>query len=133
MVKPTVKVLIVDDDPAIRDSVRLALEEQDVVNVKITECSDVDSGIQHMSYINPDVVILDLHMPGKNGWDFIDTARHNIRASKTSVIILTGDDSLDNIFKGEDKGVEVCHFLGKPFNITELQSLVIARGILNKN
>lgn len=126
MTKPTVKVLIVDDDVGIRESVRLALEEQESVVVKVTQSADVDSGIEAMRYLRPDVVILDLHMPNKNGWDFVDIMRRDIRLAKTKVIMLTGDDSLDNIFKGEDKGIEVHEFLGKPFNVAELQALVIS-------
>ena len=121
------KVLIVDDDADIRESVRLALEEQDYFNIEVTESADVDSGIQQMEHINPDVVILDLHMPNKNGWDFVDIMRKDKRLAKTRLIILTADETLDNISKGEDKGIEVYQFLGKPFNVAELQSLVFGQ------
>ena len=123
--KPTKKVLVVDDDAGIRESVRLALAEQDYLNIEVTECADVDTGIHQMTFIIPDVVILDLHMPGKNGWDFLDAMRKDKRLANTKVIMLTVDDTLDNIFKGEEKGIEVYQFLGKPFNIAELQSLVL--------
>lgn len=125
LAKPTKKVLVVDDDAGIREAVRLALEEQDYLNIKVTESADVDSGIQQMTYIIPDVVILDLHMPGKNGWDFLDAMRKDKRLANTKVIMLTVDDTLDNIFKGEDKGIDVYQFLGKPFDVAELQSLVL--------
>jgi len=127
MTKATMKVLIVDDDADIRESVRLALEEQNYFNIEVTESADVDSGIQQMEYINPDVVILDLHMPNKNGWDFVDIMRKDKRLDKTRLIILTADETLDNISKGEGKGIEVYQFLGKPFNVAELQSLVFGQ------
>src|SRR5665647_157953 len=112
MTKPTKKILIVDDDADIREAVRLTLEEQDYLNVEITESSDVTSGIQQMKDTNPDIVILDLHMPNKTGFDFMDIVHKNKRLAKTEVIMLTADDTLDNIFKAESKGIGAYHFLG---------------------
>jgi len=126
MKKPTKKILIVDDDADIREAVRLTLEEQDYMNVEVTESTDVASGIQQMEAINPDIVILDLHMPNETGFDFMDIVKKNKRLAKTKVIMLTADDTLDNIFKAEHKGIGAYHFLGKPFNISELQALVIS-------
>jgi DNA-binding response OmpR family regulator len=126
MTKPTKKILIVDDDADIRESVRLTLEEQDYLNVEVTESADVVSGIQQMKDINPDIVILDLHMPNKTGFDFMDIVNKTKRFDKTKVIMLTADDTLGNIFKAEHKGIGAYHFIGKPFNISELQALVLS-------
>ena len=126
MAKLTKKILIVDDDAAIREAVSLALEEQDYLNIEVTESADVASGIQQMKDTNPDIVILDLHMPDKSGFDFMDIAHKNKRFAKTKVIMLTADDTLGNIFKAEDKGIGAYHFLGKPFNISDLQALVLS-------
>ena len=126
MKKPTKKILIVDDDADIREAVRLTLEEQDYMNVEVTESTNVASGIQQMEATNPDIVILDLHMPNETGFDFMDIVKKNKRLAKTKVIMLTADDTLDNIFKAEHKGIGAYHFLGKPFNISELQALVIS-------
>ncbi len=126
MTKPTMKILIVDDDADIRQAVRLTIEEQDYLNVIVTESIDVASGIEQMKAINPDIVILDLHMPDKTGFDFMDIVHQDKRLAKTKVIMLTADDNLANIFKAEDKGIGAYHFLGKPFNISELQALVLS-------
>ena len=126
MTKPTMKILIVDDDADIRQAVRLTLEEQDYLNVVVTESIDVASGIEQMKAIKPDIVILDLHMPDKTGFDFMDIVHQDKRLAKTKVIMLTADDNLANIFKAEDKGIGAYHFLGKPFNISELQALVLS-------
>jgi len=118
--------LIVDDDASIRDAVRLSLDEQDYLNIEMSESADVASGIQQMEDVNPDIVILDLHMPDKTGFDFMDTINKTKRFTKTKIIMLTADDSLANIFKAEDKGIGTYHFLGKPFNISDLQALVLS-------
>lgn len=126
MPKLTVKILIVDDDEAIREAVRMSLEEQDYLNIEFTESADVAGGIQQMKASQPDILILDLHMPGKTGFDFMDIVREDKRLAKTKVIMLSADDSLDNIFKAEAKGIGVYHFLGKPFNVSDLQALVLS-------
>jgi len=123
------KILIVDDDADIREAVRLSLEEQTYLDIDITESSDVLSGIEQMKIINPDIVILDLHMPGKTGFDFMDLMNQDKNLARTKVIMLTADDTLANIFKAEDKGIGAYHFLGKPFNISELQALVFSLGL----
>ena len=123
------KILIVDDDADIREAVRLSLEEQNYLDIDITESSDVVSGIEQMKIINPDIVILDLHMPGKTGFDFMDLMNQDKNLVRTKVIMLTADDTLANIFKAEDKGIGAYHFLGKPFNISELQALVFSLGL----
>src|SRR5665811_1296916 len=92
MAKPTKKILIIDDDANIREAVRLTVEEQDFLNIEVTESADVASAIQQMKAINPDIVILDLHMPDKTGFDFMDIVHKNKLLGKAKVIMLTADD-----------------------------------------
>ena len=125
MDKPAIKILIIDDDADIRASIRVALEEQEYVVVEVTESASVSTGIRLTNAINPDVVILDLHMPNKNGWDFMNMLHKNIRLAQTRVIMLTADNTPNNIFQAEKKGIGEYQFLAKPFNISELQALVL--------
>lgn len=131
MAKPTKKILIIDDDASIREAVRLTVEEQDFLNIEVTESADVASAIQQMKAIKPDIVILDLHMPDKTGFDFMDIVHKNKLLGKAKVIMLTADDTLGNLFKAEHKGIGAYHFLGKPFNISELQALVLDLSLLS--
>lgn len=126
MNKPKKTVLIVDDDADTRASVRLAVEEQDYLDIDVTESSDVTSGLEQLEKLGPDIVILDLHMPGKNGFDFMDMLHKTKHSDKTKVIMLSVDDTLNNIFVGEGKGIDAHYFLAKPFNISDLQALVIS-------
>ncbi|MDB5171113.1 MAG: two-component response regulator [Candidatus Saccharibacteria bacterium] len=131
MSKPTKKILIIDDEASIREAVRLTVEEQDFLNIEVTESADVASGIQQMKAIDPDIIILDLHMPDKTGFDFMDIVQKNKLLGKAKVIMLTADDTLGNLFKAEHKGIGAYHFLGKPFNISELQALVLDLSLLD--
>ena len=130
MTKPTRKILIIDDDADIREAVRLSVEEQDFLNIEVTECADVASGVEQMKDINPDIVILDLHMPNETGFDFMDIVHKSKHLAKAKIIMLTADNTLENMFKAEKRGIGVFHFLGKPFNISELQALVLDLSLL---
>lgn len=125
MTKSTMKILVVDDDSDIRKSIHLALEEQDNVTVEVTECASVATGILQAKSISPDVIILDLHMPNKNGWDFMNLLHKDMRLAKTRVIMLTADGTNYNSFQAEKKGIGAYQFLAKPFDISELQRLVL--------
>ena len=121
---PKAKILIVDDERSIRDSVRLALEEQNFMDIQVVESANVASGIKKLEKLKPDLVILDLHMPHKNGFDFLDIMKRNKSLFNTKIIMLTVDDSFKNIFIAEAKGVNALYFLAKPFNVSDLQAMV---------
>jgi DNA-binding response OmpR family regulator len=133
MSKPIKKVLIVDDDPDIRESVRLALQDLDFLEIEVTESSGVASGIKQLKKVKPDMVILDLHMGDKSGFDFMHIMHEIKDITYPKVIMLTADDNLENVFNAEDTGIEAHYFLGKPFNIEDLQSLVFDIGLSIKS
>lgn len=124
-VKPTRKILIVDDDADIREAVRLAVQEQDYLDIQVTESDSVISGIQQLKEFKPDIVILDLHMPLKNGFEFMKIMKETKHLAETNVIMLTADDTITNVLQAQDKGINAFHFLAKPFNISDLQALVL--------
>ncbi len=129
MGKPKIKTLIVDDDANIRESVRLAIQDMDYIDITIAEASDVDSGIKLVVEFNPDIVILDLHMGAKSGFDFMDIMYKSKIPIQPKVIMLTADDNLNNVYNAGDKGIVAEYFLGKPFNVDDLQSLVFSIGL----
>ncbi|HEX6587407.1 MAG TPA: LytTR family DNA-binding domain-containing protein, partial [Longimicrobiales bacterium] len=65
------RALIVDDEPLARDNVRLALEKELDVEV-IAECADGESAIEAIRELEPDVVFLDVQMPGTGGFDVVN-------------------------------------------------------------
>ena len=105
------KVMIVDDDKEFLEELNetLGLSGYDVVSV-----NDSVAAIDTASRIKPDVILLDLKMPQKSGFQLADELRHLSELSRVPIIVMTGffkDDyaSLLNIC-----GVRKC--LKKPFN-----------------
>jgi DNA-binding NarL/FixJ family response regulator len=89
-VSDTIRILIVDDDPQFRELVRLALRR--VADFEfVGEGHDGDSGVEQAELLRPDVVLLDLMMPGMDGFE----ALPKIKAAhpEVAVIVLTALDA----------------------------------------
>jgi CheY-like chemotaxis protein len=70
-------------------------------------------------------------MPEKTGYDFMDEINADKSLKDTQFIMLTGDDSMTNLFKAESKNIKPYRFIGKPFEVSDLQALVFeAAGLL---
>jgi two-component system, LytTR family, response regulator len=65
------RVLIVDDEPLARDCIRLALEPMGDVAI-VGECPDGESAVNAIRELKPDLVFLDVQMPGMNGFDVLE-------------------------------------------------------------
>lgn len=104
-------VLIVDDEEDARVFTETVVSE--VGDFDIVTANDGDSGLRKASETVPDLVILDVMMPGKSGFVVFGDIRKEPQLAKTPVIMLTGVAEKSGIgFSGEDMG----KFLGdKPF------------------
>jgi CheY-like chemotaxis protein/anti-sigma regulatory factor (Ser/Thr protein kinase) len=79
-------VLVVDDDPAVSESLRLQLEDKGFV---VAVAQDGDEAIGRLEEQVPDLVILDVIMPGKNGYEVLRWIRNDPKTSDLPVIILS--------------------------------------------
>src|SRR5690606_32857829 len=79
-------VLIIDDDNAIRYSISKALSE---LPLNVKEARSVDEGISMAKFVRPDVIILDLVMPDKNGIDFLNECLNEKELRNIPVILHT--------------------------------------------
>lgn len=123
------RIVIIDDKGSIRSSVRLALQLQEIVKFRFYEASNITDGRALISQIHPELVILDLNMPGGDGFQLVDELRSDPQLRGTHILMMTSENSLGNLFRLEDKTVPsrpLYSFLGKPFNIEELQAFVYA-------
>jgi len=113
------KVLVVDDDLAVNRLVQmnLAAEGFDVVSA-----TDGLEALEVFDQEQPDLVILDIHMPKLTGWDVLWDLRNRPERSDVPVIMLTIEADGRSITKGWARGVDC--YLPKPFDPAELTLMV---------
>ncbi len=114
-------ILIVDDEQAIREMVKIAL---DLVGFNCLEAENAQ--IAHGLIIdeNPDLVLLDWMMPGTSGIELLRRLRREDLTAKLPVIMLTAKATEDNVIQGLDVGAD--DYLVKPFSPRELVARINA-------
>lgn len=105
-------VLIVDDDDGIRRSLRLALEDH---GYDVREAVDGETALSEFTAALPDLVILDLMLPGMDGFECCRQVR---RASDVPVVIVSARGDSHDIVAGLEAGAD--DYVRKPFDIPEL-------------
>ena len=113
------KILIVEDNADQLDLVRLVLEKEGFAIG--TAANGTDALIKTRS-ISPDLIILDLMLPGLNGFDICETLRKDPLTASVPIIMLTGLCSEFGRLAGLESGAN--EFLTKPFKVEELVSKV---------
>lgn len=124
---PTVKLraLIVDDMPLSRSRVRRYLNDEPDVEV-VGECGDADTALKEVERLNPDVLLLDVQMPGGNGLGLIERFPPDKRPA---VIFITAFEE----FAVQAFAAEAVDYLLKPFDHERLkQALAKVRAYLSR-
>jgi CheY-like chemotaxis protein len=114
------RVLVADDDPAIRRLIMAALKRD---GYGFLEASNGREALDLMRSQHPDIVVLDLMMPVVSGWDVLQERLSDPALSKIPVIIVSANREPE-LVHAIDKGI--CAFLPKPFDIAALSALVRA-------
>src|SRR5207245_10061885 len=83
------RVLLVDDDAALRTLLRTTLES---IDVDVEEAEDAEAAAEEIAARRPDVVVLDIRMPGLDGLSFCRRLKAGPSTRETAVVLLTGDD-----------------------------------------
>jgi DNA-binding response OmpR family regulator len=112
-------VLVIDDEAPIRLLCRVNLEAE---GMKVLEASDGDTGLEVARLERPDVVLLDVMMPGRNGWEVAEELLADERTSGIPIVFLTARAEVKDRAKGIDLGG--VDYVTKPFNPVELAPLV---------
>lgn len=106
------KILIADDDPNIRNVLRIALE---AAGMQVTEASNGQVAVTEAARSAPDLVVLDIGMPEMDGMEACKTIR---RTSQVPILFLTArDDEIDRVL-GFELGAD--DYVSKPFSPREL-------------
>ena len=114
-------ILIVDDEAAIRDMVRMALE---IEGFEISDASNAHQARTILADSDIDLVLLDWMMPGISGIDFAASLRKQNSSGQLGIIMLTAKDNEDDLIRGLEVGAD--DYITKPFSIRELASRVRA-------
>ena len=112
------KILVVDDDANICDLLRLYFENE---NYEVKTASDGVEGISYFKMYEPDLVLLDIMLPKKDGWA---VCRESREMSSTPVIMITAKGEVFDKVLGLELGAD--DFVVKPFDMKELSARVKA-------
>jgi DNA-binding response OmpR family regulator len=113
------RVLIVDDEAPIRLLCRVNLEAE---QMEVLEAGDGPSGLEAARKERPDVILLDVMMPGLDGWRVAEELLEDPATSSIPIVFLTARAELRDRARGLDLGG--LDYVTKPFNPVELAPLI---------
>jgi two-component system alkaline phosphatase synthesis response regulator PhoP len=113
------KVLVIDDEAPIRLLCRVNLEAE---GMDVIEAADGPSGVERARDEEPDVILLDVMMPGLDGWRVAEQLLEDDRTTGIPIIFLTARAEFRDRARGMDIGG--VDYITKPFNPLELAPLV---------
>jgi two-component system OmpR family response regulator len=106
------RILVVEDEPELLRVIAQALREE---GYAVDEAGDGDEGLFKAKSWSYDAIVLDLMLPGRDGWQILADLR---REYKTPVLIVTARDAIPDRIRGLDSGAD--DYLVKPFALNEL-------------
>ena len=114
------KILVVEDEQRIAQFLKKGLAEKGYV---VDAVGDADAALDHLAGSAPDLIILDLMIPGSR--DGLELCREmRARGSRTKILMLTARDTVENKIEGLDAGAD--DYLVKPFSFRELLARIRA-------
>ncbi len=115
----TQRVLVVDDNPVARRAIARILEAQ---GVHVIEAHDGPSALAAGRALAPDLVLLDVDMPGCDGYEVCRQMKCDAASALTPVVMVSGYDTIEDRVKGAEAGAD--DFFTKPFEAAELMARV---------
>lgn len=116
MKRRMVKILVVDDDPAILDSTKLLLTYE---GYQVQTASDGDV-VRNLSQNLPDIILLDIWLSGTNGGEIANHLKHQPETRNIPIILFSANRDIAKIAK--QSGAE--DYLVKPFDLAELRQKI---------
>ncbi|HEY6066292.1 MAG TPA: response regulator transcription factor [Thermoanaerobaculia bacterium] len=119
------RVVVIDDEPSVGEAVRELLRPE---GYEVDAPGDAESALPDLLRSTPDLVILDVNMPGMSGWELCSLLRRQSTTRTVPVLFLTGRQEVrDRITAMQVGGSD---YLAKPFGADELREKV--RSLVNK-
>ncbi|MFM7381562.1 MAG: response regulator [Microcystaceae cyanobacterium] len=120
MAEPT-PILLVDDEPGIRESVQAYLEDSGELKVQVA--SNATEAWDYLQTHLPALIISDIMMPQVDGYQFLERLRQDPRFKALPVIFLTARGMTSDRIQGYQAGCDA--YLSKPFDPEELEAMVL--------
>lgn len=111
------EILIIDDDILNVKVLKSRLEEE---KFKVVSASNGQQGLEMAKKINPSLIILDIMMPGMDGYTFVKKLKFDNDIKNIPVIILSGQEKMQDLFAMEG----ITDYLVKPYKPKELLEIV---------
>ena len=108
-------VLLIEDNADLRRFIAQSLHS----TYQVIEASDGDEGIHKAFDLVPDLIISDVMMPEKDGFELTGILKNDVRTSHIPIILLTAKSTIENKIAGLQRGADA--YLSKPFNTEELK------------
>lgn len=118
------KILIVEDDPSLREIIRKTLEKERYV---VEEAPDYRTALEKTADYSYDCILLDIMLPDGNGLSLLEELKKQHK--KENIIIISAKDSLEDKVLGLDLGAD--DYLPKPFHLVELIARV--KSVIRRN
>lgn len=115
MNSPGARILVIDDDPVSLRFVSSLLREK---GYDVLVAEDGEHGCRLAIREHPDLIVSDLLMPYRNGFQLVRELRSHHELSRTPVVLLTMRDREEDIVRGLEEGAD--DYVIKPFNAREL-------------
>ncbi len=113
------RILVVDDEPDLTWALRYSLSDE---GYEVLIAQDGTEALAAVRQQRPDLIILDINMPGLNGLEVCRELRRDPALATVPILFLTVRDSLEDKVKGLDEGAD--DYLPKPFDLEELKARV---------
>lgn len=112
-------ILIVDDDASIRKMLDLLLKKG---QHRLIFAEDGPSALQHASAMRPDLILLDIMLPGLDGFKVCEAIRSDPTLGEVPIVIITAAGDREARLKGFQAGAD--DFITKPFDVVELEARI---------
>tara|TARA_B100001173_G_scaffold284585_1_gene270910 strand:+ start:296 stop:1000 length:705 start_codon:yes stop_codon:yes gene_type:complete len=119
-------ILIIEDEPDIRDLLEFHLKKE---GYKVLTSSDGEKGLKAARKESPNLILLDLLLPGIKGLDVCRVLKNDVNTSQINIIMVTALGQEENIVKGLETGAD--DYVSKPFNMSILLARISA--VLRRN
>ncbi len=110
------RVLVIEDSPSVRRLIEVCLR---VLDVEVSSAVDGISGLDQIGATEPEVVVLDIGLPGLDGWEVLSRLRENPESAGVKVLVLTAHAQPEMADRAAKGGADA--FMTKPFRPIDLR------------